>query len=313
MKCLNPVTVNGNQFNCGHCINCRINYTQSWALRLLYELSTVDAASFITLTYDDEHLPDDFGVHIEDVQKFFKRLRINLKREYHEFAPKIRYYCSSEYGDEKKIYLSPGATKKHGRPHYHAIVYGLDDTNDVHRDILRKSWQLCEPWLFDKDRGRNSGMQEVTPDDICYVTGYVQKKLNGELGKEVYGQSSPPFSCCSQGLGLDFAIQNKNRLVANGYTYFKGHKVSIPRYFCEKFEVKKSDLLQNEHIDDAKDFPNLYEQFKKCMQSQHTWYPENPEMMSHRFELWYIRGQWQQADIIYKDFLQRKKLRGAKI
>lgn len=312
MKCLNPITVNGKQFNCGGCINCRINYTQAWALRLVYELSTTDAASFLTLTYNDEHLPEDNGLHIEELQKFFKRLRINLKREYHEFEPKIRYYACGEYGDKSKIYKSPGAIKLHGRPHYHAIVFGLDDLNDTHRDIVRKSWQLCEPWFFDKERERDSGMQQVTPEDINYVCGYVQKKLNGVLGKEVYGQSSPPFSCCSQGLGLEFALKNKERLVANGYTFFKNHKVSIPRYFCEKFEIKKRELLDKDYKIET-DISYLYEQFKKDMIKQNTWYPENPTMQAHRFELWYTRGQWQQADIIYKDFLQRRKMRGSKL
>ena len=309
---MNPVTVNGSQFNCGGCINCRINYTQSWALRLLYELSTVDYASFLTLTYDDKNLPEDKGVHVEDLQKFFKRLRINLKREYYEFTPKIRYFACSEYGEEKKIYWSPGASKPHGRPHYHAIVFGLDDLNDTHRDIVKKSWSLSESYLFDKERGRDSGMQEVTPDDICYVTGYVQKKLNGDLGKEVYGIASSPFSCSSQGLGLDFALRNKDRLVANGYTYFKNHKVSIPKYFCEKFGVKKSELLKDDHVNDLK-FDDLYDQFKKDMINNNTWYPENPQMMSHRFELWFNRGQWQQANIIYNNFLQRRKLRGGNL
>lgn len=48
-------------------------------------------------------------------------------------------------------------------------------------------------------------MQEVTPEDIAYVTGYIQKKLNGQMAEKEYGQRLPPFSTCSQGLGLVFA------------------------------------------------------------------------------------------------------------
>lgn len=57
MKCLAPITVHGTEYNCGRCINCRINYTSSWALRLLYELSCSNSASFVTLTYSDEFRP----------------------------------------------------------------------------------------------------------------------------------------------------------------------------------------------------------------------------------------------------------------
>lgn len=292
---------------------CRINYTSTWALRCMYELSTSEVASFITLTYNNDHLPADKGLHVEDLQDFWKRLRINLKREFHEFAPKIRYYACGEYGEEQKIYFSPGAVKPHGRPHYHAIVYGLDDLNDTHREILRKSWQLCDSFMFDKERGKDSGMQEVTPDDICYVCGYVQKKLNGELGKEVYGEASKPFSTCSQGIGLDFAVQNKDRLVANGYTYFKGHKLSIPRYFCEKFEIKKSELINVNTSYDEKLDKSMYEKFEADMRNIDCWHPENPNMMANRFKLWYERGQWEQAKIIYNDYLQKRKLRGYKL
>ena len=108
MRCLAPIEVKGREFNCGQCINCRINYTSMWSLRLIYELSTCNSASFLTLTYDTEHYPTDCGLHKDDLQKFFKRLRINLKREYHEFSPKLRYYACGEYGSKTK------------RAHYHA-------------------------------------------------------------------------------------------------------------------------------------------------------------------------------------------------
>lgn len=219
MKCLAPITVNGRQFNCGRCINCRVNYTSMWSLRLLYELSEYDGASFITLTYSDEFRPGE--LRKKDLQDFWKRLRRNLSAELHEFAPKLRYYACGEYGSTTK------------REHYHAIVFGLDCWNDKHREILTKSWPWCEPWLFDKSRGRNSAMQEVTPDDISYVTGYVQKKLNGPMAEKEYGKKQPPFSVCSQGLGLAFAEKNKDRLINNGFTFYKGHKVSVPRYFVK--------------------------------------------------------------------------------
>lgn len=276
-----------------------------WSLRLIYELSTANAASFLTLTYSDEHLPKDFGLHKKDLQDFWKRLRINLKREYHEFAPNIKYYACGEYGDKTK------------RPHYHAIVFGLNDLDDKHRDIVRKSWSLCEPWFFDKERGRNSAMQEVTPEDINYVTGYVQKKLDGELARIEYGEKQPPFSVCSQGLGLEFAEKNKDRLLSNGWTYFRGHKVSIPRYFCEKFGVQKSELLSDETELNGNlletSTKELLDEFQKQMEAKGTWYPENETMLEHRFRHWFNNREFEAANIIYNDFKQRRKLRGSKL
>lgn len=302
MRCLSPVEVNGREFNCGRCINCRINYTSMWSLRLIYELSVSDSASFLTLTYDQEHYPKDGGLDKKELQNFFKRLRINLKREYHEFAPKLKYYACGEYGS------------KSGRCHYHAIVFNLDNFNDQHREIVRKSWTNCESWLFDKERGRQSGMQEVTPDDISYVTGYVQKKLSGDLAKEKYGERIPPFSLASQGLGLEFALKNKERLVTNGYTYFKGHKVSVPRYFCEKFDVKKSDLISPTPIATKEEFEknisSMWQMFVEDMKRKGTYYPDNIPMLSRRFEQWYQNRRYEYAERIYEDFRHRQALRG---
>lgn len=280
-------------------MNCRINYTQSWALRLLYELSSSDSASFVTLTYSDENLPKDMGLHKEDLQNFFKRLRINMKRKYHEFTPKLRYYACGEYGSKTK------------RCHYHAIIFNLDYSNDEHREILRKSWQFCEPWFFDKNRGRASAMQEVTPDDIAYVTGYVQKKLSGELAKEEYGDKFPPFSLCSQGLGLEFCLKNKDRLIANGYTFFKGHRIGLPKYFADKLEIKRSTYLSTLPLkaSQREDISELFNKFRDDMIKNHTWYPENLKMMERRFVQWYERGEFSFANCIYKDFIQRQKLR----
>ena len=303
MKCLKPIKVKDQYFNCGHCMNCRINYTQMWSLRLIYELSTTSDASFLTLTYNDENYPKDGSLNKKELQDFWKRLRINLQREYHEFAPKIRYYACGEYGNKTQ------------RAHYHAIVFGLDNYNDKHREIAAKSWQKCDAWFFDKSRGRQSAMQEVTPDDINYVTGYVQKKLDGELAEKQYGGRLKPFSVCSQGLGLDFCMKNKERLITNGWTFFKGHKVSLPRYFADKLGVKKSDYIVDNvdinvlEVDDKK----LLEMFKHDMQLAGTWYPDNLSMMERRFHLWYERREFENANQIYKDFLQRQKLKGVKL
>ena len=286
------------QFNCGHCRACRINYTSSWALRLIYELSTNNAASFVTLTYNDDNRPGQLVK--KDLQDFFKRLRINLKREYYEFEPKIRYYAVGEYGSKTK------------REHYHAIIFGLDNYNDKHREILKKSWTFCDSWMFDKSRGRQSGMQEVTPDDIAYVTGYVQKKLDGELGKKEYGDKQKPFSICSQNLGLEFAMQHRDRLVNNGYTFYKGQKIGIPRYFCDKFGVKKSELINVRPYSKEeyeKSYKELFELFKSDMIAKNSWYPLNKGLTARLFDVWYDNRRYDYSQRIYKDFQQRQKLR----
>ena len=39
---------------CGHCIGCRLDYSRSWADRMMLELDHTKKAVFVTLTYDNE-------------------------------------------------------------------------------------------------------------------------------------------------------------------------------------------------------------------------------------------------------------------
>ena len=43
---------------CGGCIGCRIDRSRQWALRCVHEASLHSTNSFITLTYNDENLPE---------------------------------------------------------------------------------------------------------------------------------------------------------------------------------------------------------------------------------------------------------------
>ena len=63
---------------CGSCLGCRLDRSRMWATRIVHEASLHDdqhGNSFITLTYDDDHLPDDEGLKKSDFQRFMKRLR----------------------------------------------------------------------------------------------------------------------------------------------------------------------------------------------------------------------------------------------
>lgn len=46
-------------FPCGKCLACRIARTREWAVRIMHEMSEWEDSVFLTLTYDDDHIPDD--------------------------------------------------------------------------------------------------------------------------------------------------------------------------------------------------------------------------------------------------------------
>ena len=44
---------------CGKCAGCKADRARVWAIRCYHEASQYDVSSFLTLTYDDAHLPAD--------------------------------------------------------------------------------------------------------------------------------------------------------------------------------------------------------------------------------------------------------------
>jgi len=209
--------------------------------RGLHELATAGPSCFLTLTYDDEHLPKDWCVSIRELQLFLKRLR--------RAGFDLRYLACGEYGE------------KNQRPHYHAILFG--------QTFLRGSVE-CEPsrsglpqWshpVIDaawEHRGRTR-IGEATAQSIQYTAGYVYKKLTyGDrlmaLPELLPGMSFPvyrtqPFVLSSRkpGLGLDYFARNAENILARGNVISNGREVPIPRYYLKQVMpkgLKTSDFL----------------------------------------------------------------------
>jgi len=78
----------------------------------MHEAACHEANSFVTLTYDDAHLPPGGSLRPGDMVKFWKRLRAALGR-------KVRYFHCGEYGEQL------------GRPHHHALIFGFDFPDKV--------------------------------------------------------------------------------------------------------------------------------------------------------------------------------------
>jgi len=57
---------------CGQCIGCRLERSRQWAMRCIHEAQLHQNNCFITLTYDDEHLPKDLSLDHRDFQLFFR-------------------------------------------------------------------------------------------------------------------------------------------------------------------------------------------------------------------------------------------------
>ena len=193
MKCFFPITSkNGDLVPCGKCGACISNRVNDWKFRLRVQ-QEVSPSFFVTLTYDDEHLPP-YGVDKEEVQRFFKRLRHVL--------PPFKYYLISEYGPHTF------------RPHYHFIIYLDSDWDMVHDTI-------CSTW-----NNGNIKVAELNDQRITYVSNYHVTKGFNPLEK------NENFVLQSKGLGANYLKSHRvKHFLENDLntTTYLGYRISLPR------------------------------------------------------------------------------------
>lgn len=145
---------------CGQCTFCRLEQSRQWAVRIMKEAKCHDQNSFLTLTYDDDHLPEHRSLNKKDLTLFFKRLRKSLSPK------KIRYYAVGEYGDKTQ------------RPHYHVILFGHDFSDDrklykQRENPLYESKTLSDAWPLGF-----ANFGDVTFESAAYCARYCLKKVN---------------------------------------------------------------------------------------------------------------------------------------
>ena len=98
------------QVPCGQCLECRLQQTREWSDRCVLESKNSEYNYFVTLTYDDNHLPAHASLVPEHATQFINLLRKYFKRKL-KFNGKIRYLLSGEYGGTSL------------RPHFHILLF----------------------------------------------------------------------------------------------------------------------------------------------------------------------------------------------
>lgn len=221
MICPNPITVRKGQpteavVPCGKCYYCLQNYRNMWITRLKAEYLNAVNGQFVTLTYDDEHLP--FAEYVTDLgevvkkqfpdkagfQRFIKRLR----KKYD-----LRYFAVPEYGDQSQ------------RVHWHALFFLGFVPDAKFYDEVERTWG-------------NGYVQfgEVTDASITYVTKYLLKDSNVPYGiqdNKMLCSRNPP-------IGSDIIMKFKDYAVKSGnFTKlsFCGYQASTPRLYRDKFRA----------------------------------------------------------------------------
>ena len=210
---------------CGQCVGCRLERSRQWAMRCVHEMRLHEHNSFITLTFDDQHLNPKETLVKSDFQNFMKRLRKNT-------GAKIRYFHCGEYGEN----LS--------RPHHHAILFGYDfedkklfktqKGNKLYSsDILDKAWQH-KGWAL---------IGEANFETAAYTARYILKKVTGPAAGEHYNGKIPEYCTMSRrpGIGRDHYEKYKDEIFPDDYCVIRNQKMNPPKYYLD---ILGQDSLQ---------------------------------------------------------------------
>lgn len=220
---------------CGQCIGCRLDKAQAWAARCHHEAQMHDHNCFITLTYDDQHVPQSYSVELRHWQLFMYRLRK------HFGLTKVRFLACGEYGDRTL------------RPHYHALLFGVDFHED--RVLLRTrgreklrvytSPDLAKLWPLGSHE-----IGTVSYKSAGYVARYAMKKV---LGDQVtkdnhYNRRSPidgnmyrvaPEFCVMSrrpGLGTSWFEKFKTDAFPSDFLIVEGRRIRVPPFYLKKLK-----------------------------------------------------------------------------
>lgn len=158
---------------CGRCIGCRLEHSRQWAVRCMHEASLYEHNQFVTLTYDEKHLPKNLSLDRDAFRLFMRRLR--------KFSPGVRYFHCGEYGDENS------------RPHYHAVLFNLYFPDRLLWTIRNGEPHYSSKILTEIWGQGNATTTDVTFEGAAYVARYCTKKLSGKALEEMNDKGLYPY------------------------------------------------------------------------------------------------------------------------
>lgn len=251
---------------CGKCLGCRLDYSRQWADRMMLELDHTKQGIFVTLTYNDEKLPDYSSLRKKDFQDFMKRLRKYCVD--HLSNKKIRYYACGEYGSTTF------------RPHYHAIIFGLSlsDFSDCQikgKNEFGQAYYISDIFADIWDNGF-ALLSEVSWKTMAYVARYTMKKvgvdpMQTEYFHEVSG-TDPEFVLMSRRPGIgSYFFEDHKEIFKNKLTkYFVGDQDGSKEVNLTKFHLNQLKGFDFEWYEELKDMRKHIASDKLLLELQNT-------------------------------------------
>lgn len=244
MACLYPKYLRNKKgdyitVSCRKCHNCRIQrqndleFASMCAMQQGYKLGS--GASFLTITYNDEHVPlkmYDGQVYATLRRKDFTKFWSDFRKYFRDnglYVPQM--VTCGEYGE------------KFSRCHYHSLIFGA--SAELTEKVAKQCWQ--------------NGIVHcgvLRPGGVRYVIDYIMKE-NDEIYQEKYISKGleRPFLCHSNKLGLEW-FWTDFEYFPDDFTYIRnGKRTIIPA--CYRKRLPNGSSFKYENI---KDQIEAYEQ-----------------------------------------------------
>lgn len=241
---------------CGRCAACLANRVSNWSFRLRQEDKVSESSYFLTLTYDNDHLPITkngfMDLRVSDLQKYFKRLR-----KAHEgsggLGKPLKYYAVGEYGG------------RFHRPHYHILLFNARLSDIIsskfaalaERGIIELDGQTeydIKYWGYEKKVSYTFGTKKfrvvhpevrighgtigmVSGASVGYTMKYISKQWRPWHKND---DRTPQFSISSNGLGINYLTNqmvdwHRSDMYNRQYCLIEdGKKIPLPRYYKDK-------------------------------------------------------------------------------
>lgn len=222
-----PLGTSNLELPCGKCLGCRQAHANQWALRCQHEAASWKRNTFLTLTYDDKHVPHDNTLQPAHLQLFLKRLRKHAsgRKSYIDSnrTANIRFFACGEYGELKN------------RPHYHLLLFncGFKDTHTVGKD-LQESEILRDLWPHGGHRAADAQAGAVAG----YIAKYNLKQSGRSPNYDADGVwRQPPFLRMSlrPAIGNEWLKRYATDL-HGGYAVINGRQTKLPRYYRDRLD-----------------------------------------------------------------------------
>lgn len=217
---------------CNSCDECLLNRAKKKAAQLMienYDRKDPSGSWFVTLTYDDNHIPYNEVynkgelVSIEESlppkDPYLYEFKKDRKKCIKPFIDNLSYYAMTKYGDERPMWFYcgeyGGLTK---RPHFHMIIFGLHIPPEELKFYEQRDGYILYEWTKGAEIWENGFVTvgNFTAETAAYVAGYALKKQSTKTKNWYYLQ---------QGKIPEYTGQS--RYPAIGANYYEKHKEEI--------------------------------------------------------------------------------------